>query len=141
MRLEGRLPFELVPLALIIGSVGVVSLWLPAWPLTLGAGAMVAWMVVLGVRAVTTRFVLETTPEPTLELGSVFGRRRVPLSSLARVRRGLVGGGHGRAYDIWEALGHDGARLARSADLGLRAEELRALETELRLWRVPLERG
>ncbi|MGM1030257.1 MAG: hypothetical protein ACQEWM_10410 [Actinomycetota bacterium] len=141
VRLRGRTPLELVPIGIIVLLVMLLSLSWPAWPLTLGAGAMVVWMVVIGVRAATTRFVLETSPEPMLELGNAFGRRRVPLASVARIRRRLVGGGHGRVYDVWEALDHDGACVARAAALGLRHEELRSLETELRLWRVELEQA
>ena len=141
LRLQGRPPVVHVVLAVVCGVLGAVVATTVVWPLALAFGALALTFVLFAVRAGSARFVLALTPEPVLELGSVFGRASAPLSAVAVVRRRGVNGGHGPSYDVWEAIGADGATLARGADLGLHHEDLRALETELRLWRVPLERA
>lgn len=111
------------------------------WLLVIAFGALTVALVLLAVRGGTVRFALVREPEPMLELGSAFGRTRTPIAAIAAVRRRGVSGGRGPSYDVWEAIGADGAKLGRAADLGLPHEGLRALETELRLLHVPLERA
>lgn len=140
VRLAGRPPAVYLVLAVVCTLVAVV-IATTAWFVAVAGGALAAVFVILAVRAASARFALHLEPEPALELGSVFGRTRVPLSGIAAVRRRGVNGGRGPSYDVWEAIGADGAILARGVDVGLDHEGLRSLETELRLWRVPLERG
>lgn len=141
VRLRGRPPAVYIALAVVCGSLAAVNATPELWLLAIAAAAMALTFVLLAVRAGSVRFALHLEPEPALELGSAFGRSRVPLTAIAAVRRRGVNGGRGPSYDVWEAIRADGAVLARAADLGLHHEGLRALETELRLWRVPLERG
>ena len=141
LRLTGRPPVIYIVLAAFCTGMAVMVAPTPVWPFVIPAGALVVAFVLLAVRAGTARFALELTPEPVLELGSAFGRARMPLASVATVRRRLVQGGRGPSYDVWEAFDGQGQRLARAADLGLDHEGLRELETQLRLWHVLLERG
>lgn len=141
VRLTGRPPVVYIVLAVVCAGFAAVLVPTELWPLALAFGALVVTFALLSVRAGTVRFALLLTPEPVLELGSAFGRSRVPLAAVAAVRRRGVSGGRGPSYDVWEAVGADGAVLARGADLGLHHEGMRALETELRLRHVPLERA
>ncbi len=141
LRLQGRPPVVHVVLAVVCGLLGAFVATSIVWPLAIAFGALALTFALFAVRAGSARFALALTPEPVLELGSVFGRASAPLTAIAVVRRRGVNGGHGPSYDVWEAIGRDGSRLARGADLGLHHEDLRALETELRLWHVPLERA
>ncbi|MCH1882352.1 hypothetical protein [Agrococcus sp. ARC_14] len=139
LRLRGRPPLLYVFLGLTTAAMALLMIGTPVWLLALPLGALAVVCGLLAVRAGTTRFALEPSPEPTLELGSAFGRARVPLAAIALVRRRLVLASRGSSYEVWEVLGHDGARLAKAADLGLSVAGTRELETELRLARVPLD--
>ncbi|MDR7235040.1 hypothetical protein [Agrococcus sp. BE272] len=146
LRLQGRPPLVYVGLALLLLALSAVCIWdavdrgTVLWVVAVLACPLVVVFVLLTVRAATARFALELDPEPVLELGSAFGRTRTPLRSIARVRLGHVPGGYGPALDLWELIGHDGARLARASDLGIPFEGLRALRTELALARIPVGR-
>ncbi|WP_404311670.1 hypothetical protein LG314_09970 [Agrococcus terreus] len=141
LRLRARLPLVYPAVALGAAAAGAIAVVrdVPVLAALLGAALVLA--VVLGVRAATTRVAVEVGAEPTIAVGSAFGRRRVPAASIAAVRRRPLPALVPLRVARWELVGRDGARLGGFLDEGLSERDLRALETELRGLGIPIDRG
>lgn len=141
LRLRARLPLVYPAVALAAAAAGAIAIVRdePVLAALLGAALVVA--VVLGVRAATTRVVVEGGAEPTIAVGSAFRRRRVPVAAVAVARRRPLPALVPLRVARWELAGRDGARLGAFLDEGISDRDVRALETELGGLGIPIDRG
>ncbi|WAC65287.1 hypothetical protein OVA14_07795 [Agrococcus sp. SL85] len=142
LRLRARLPLVYPVVGLAAAAAGAIAVARErAAPLAIALGAVVLAGVLLGVRVATTRVVVARGPAASIEVGSAFGRRRVPVAEVAVVRRRPLPALVPLRIARWQLIGVDGRRLGGLLDEGLTEREVRALEAELGGLRIPIDRG
>lgn len=141
LRLRARLPLVYPAVALAAAAAGAIAVVRDLPVLAALLGAALAVTMLLGVRAATTRVVVEGGAAPMISVGSAFRRRQVPVASVAVARRRLLPALVPLRVARWELIGRDGARLGALLDEGLSERDVRALETELGNLGIPIDRG